>query len=222
MYSTERDYLPNTYFQRLVFCLNAFWPQFLKTGAFGKLHLYDFPGLLRSSTVLHITAAGRLPRAVQPPSQASSPPRLKGSTLSSYLVFRLASTVPEPQPSTPQFRGVAASPRPHTPRAPRGRGPAEEPGGAHGRTPPRACSVRRAALGRGEGCSAAASGVCSRVGAAAPPSRPRLSAGALPLPEAPAAPARPDLAPCPAKMAAVRRARSYCRCLVRFSDRELC
>ncbi|NP_001401665.1 uncharacterized LOC128031835 homolog [Pongo pygmaeus] len=23
-------------------------------------------------------------------------------------------------------------------------------------------------------------------------------------------------------MAAVRRARSYCRCLVRFSDRELC
>ncbi|KAL1782694.1 hypothetical protein HispidOSU_030429 [Sigmodon hispidus] len=29
-------------------------------------------------------------------------------------------------------------------------------------------------------------------------------------------------APCPAKMAAVRRARSYCRCLVRFSDRELC
>ncbi|XP_054934572.1 uncharacterized LOC128031835 homolog [Pongo abelii] len=54
---------------------------------------------------------------------------------------------------------------------------------------------------------------------------PRLATGVPPLPESPAAaatPARPDLAPCPAKMAAVRRARSYCRCLVRFSDRELC
>lgn len=34
--------------------------------------------------------------------------------------------------------------------------------------------------------------------------------------------APPDLDPRPATMAAVRRARSYCRCLVRFSDRELC
>lgn len=40
--------------------------------------------------------------------------------------------------------------------------------------------------------------------------------------ESPAAAARLPPAPCPAKMAAVRRARSYCRCLVRFSDRELC
>ncbi|XP_069343556.1 uncharacterized protein [Eulemur rufifrons] len=55
--------------------------------------------------------------------------------------------------------------------------------------------------------------------------RPWLAAGVPLLRESPAsaaAPARPDLAPCPAKMAAVRRARSYCRCLVRFSDRELC
>lgn len=53
--------------------------------------------------------------------------------------------------------------------------------------------------------------------------RPPLAAGVPPLRDFPAvALARPDLAPCPAKMAAVRRARSYCRCLVRFSDRELC
>ncbi|XP_058518124.1 uncharacterized LOC128031835 homolog [Ochotona princeps] len=72
--------------------------------------------------------------------------------------------------------------------------------------------LRRGVRGLQQGrCAAAA---CSRP--------PRQFAGALPLPEAPAAPARPYLAPCPAKMAAVRRARSYCRCLVRFSDRELC
>ncbi|XP_021567828.1 uncharacterized protein LOC110595610 [Carlito syrichta] len=107
-------------------------------------------------------------------------------------------------------------------KAARGRAPsrAQRAGGtAHA---PRA----GAGLRNQGGSSAAAFGVSSRAGAPVlAQSSASAGTGVPPLPEslaAATAPARPDLAPCPAKMAAVRRARSYCRCLVRFSDRELC
>lgn len=95
------------------------------------------------------------------------------------------------------------------------------------------CSARRQRQGtahvrcagrgfRSRGVSSAAA--CGALSAQFSQSlRPPLATGVPPLRVSPAAaPARPNLAPYPVKMAAVRRARSYCRCLVRFSDRELC